>query len=165
MKRGLSIIEIMIFIAILTIAVIGTSGYRYFATMDIRRSDNEITAGRIASQLCQSWKGIGGGNSSYSPLPANDGGIGLSIEASTSTYAPEKPSTFTLLKDGGYYKIVSDNNSIYYATMSYHITNGAHSSDPNLETLNVIVSWSKSPSNNNAATKSCFYLTDLLMTN
>jgi hypothetical protein len=125
MKRGISIIEIMIFIVVLSIAVIGTSGYRYFATMDIRRSDNEIAAGRIAEQLVQSWKGIGGGSSSYSPLPKTldpngDSGIGLTITASTSTLAPAKPSTFTLLQNGGYYKIVSDDQNIYYATMSYH---------------------------------------------
>jgi Tfp pilus assembly protein PilV len=156
MKRGVSIIEVMIFITILAIAVIGASGYRYFSTLDIRRSDNEITAGRIASQLCESWKGIGGGDSNYNPI--NDPGIGLNITASTGTL---KPSTFTLLQNGGYYKIVSDNNSIYYATMSYRTISGANG---NLETLNVIVSWPKNPSNNNATIKSFFCLTDLLIT-
>ena len=119
MKRGISIIEIMIFIAVLTIAVIGTSGYRYFAAMDIRRSDNEITAGRIAMHLCESWKGIGGGDSAYNPInDSNSSGIGT-ITAASSTLAPEKPLTFTLLKDGGYYKVVSDDRT-YYVTMSYH---------------------------------------------
>jgi len=160
----MSIIEIMVFITVLIISVIGTSGYRYFAAMDISRSDAEMTAGRIASQLCESWKGIGGGSSSYSPLPASDPSIGLSITASTSTLAPAKPSTFTLLQNGGYYKIVSDNNSTYYATMSYYTVNGTKPTDPNLETLNVIVSWPLNPSSNDATANNSFCLTDLLVT-
>jgi hypothetical protein len=150
----------MIFIVVLSIAVIGTSGYRYFATLDIRGSDNEITAGRIASQLCESWKGVGGGDSSYDPI--NDPGIGLDINSVSSTLAPEKPLTFTLLKDGGYYKVVSDNRT-YYVTMSYHTINGT---DGNLETLNVIVSWpaSENSSNNGVATQKSLVLSELLIT-
>jgi len=164
MKRGISIIEIMIFTVVLTIAVIGTSGYRYFAAMDIRRSDNEITAGRIASQLCKSWEGIGGGSSSYDPV--NDNGIGLNIEATSSSLAPQAPSNFTLLTNGGHYKVkvYSDNDKdirIYYATMSYRTINNANG---NLETLNVTVSWPANPSNSNATTNDSFCLTDLLIT-
>jgi hypothetical protein len=150
----------MIFIVVLTIAVIGTSGYRYFAAMDIRRSDNEITAGRIAMQLVESWKGIGGGDSTYNPI--NDTGIGLDIESASSALAPEKPSTFTLLQNGGYYKVVS-NDSIYYATMSYHTINSASG---NLETLNVIVNWPANESlpDNDVTTKKSLCLSELLIT-
>ena len=159
-RPAISIIEIMIFIVVLSIAVIGTSGYRYFAATDIRRSDSEITAGRIASQLCESWKGIGGGDSNYNPI--KDPGIGLDINSVSSTLAPQEPLTFTLLKDGGYYKVVSDNRT-YYVTMSYHTIN---STNGNLETLNVIVSWpaSENSSNNGVATKKSLVLSELLIT-
>jgi Tfp pilus assembly protein PilV len=144
MQRGLSIIEVMIFIAVLAIAVIGASGYRYFSMLDIRRSDNEITAGRIASQLLESWKGRGGGDSNYSPLPnpspplLGDPCIGFNIASSSSAKAPSHPANFTLLNNGGYYKIVSDNDKIFYATMSSRTID---SNNGHLETLNVVVSW------------------------
>ena len=152
-------IEAMIFIAILAIAVFGASGYRYFSTLDIRRSDNEITAGRIASQLCESWKGVGGGDSNYSPV--NDTGIGLNISTTSSALAIPPPANFTLIQNGGYYKIISDNNSIYYATMSYRTISSANG---NLETLNVIISWSSNPSNSSVTTRKSLCLSDLLIT-
>lgn len=150
----------MIFIAVLSIAVIGTSGYRYFATMDIRRSENEITAGRIASQLCKSWKGVGGGSSTYNPI--TDPGIGLDITAASSTLAPEKPAAFTLLNTGGYYKVVSADRT-YYATMSYLTINSASG---NLETMNVIVNWpaNENSTDNSDAAKKSLCLSELLIT-
>lgn len=161
-RPAISIIEIMIFIAVLSIAVIGTSGYRYFSTLDIHRSDNEITAGRIASYLCESWKGIGGGESAYNPLNDSDSSAIGTIETASSTLAPEKPSSFTLLTNGGYYKVVSDNR-IYYVTMSYH---SIITAIENLETLNVIVNWpaSGNSSNNDAATSKSVCLSELLIT-
>jgi hypothetical protein len=126
--------------------------------MDIRRSDNEITAGRIASQLCESWKGIGGGASNYNPL--TDLGIGLAIEGTSSTLTPQAPDTFTPLANGGYYKVVSEGRT-YYATMSYHTVNN---SKGNLQTLNVIVSWPANPSNDGAATNKSLILSELLIT-
>ena len=160
MKRGISIIEIMVFTVILIISVIGTSGYRYFAAMDIRRSDNEITAGRIAEQLCQSWKGIGGGDSNYNPI--DDPGIGLNITAASSSLATAAPENFTLLQNGGYYRVVSDNRT-YYTTMSYHTVD---SNNGNLQTLNVIVNWPANESlpDNDVTTKNSLCLSDLLIT-
>jgi len=159
-RPAISIIEIMIFIVVLSIAVIGTSGYRYFATLDIRRSDNEITAGRIASHLCESWKGQGGGDSSYNPLNDSDSSAIGTIETASSSLAPEEPLTFTLLKNGGYYKVVSDNRT-YYVTMSYHSTSTAIE---NLEILNVIVTWPANLSNNDVATNKSLSLSELVIT-
>jgi hypothetical protein len=159
MKRGISIIEVMVFIVSTLIAVLGASGYRYFAIMDIRRSDSEISAGRVAEQLCQSWKGIGGGASNYDPL--SDPGIGLTIENDTNSLAPEAPLGFTLLTNGGHYK-VSSNSRAYYATMSYHTTNSASG---NLDTLNVTINWpaNEKSTGNDAAMRS-LSLSDLLIT-
>ncbi|MFH1369866.1 MAG: hypothetical protein ABII09_01050 [Planctomycetota bacterium] len=159
-RPGISLIEIMVFIVVISIAVIGTSGYRYFSILDIRRSDNEITAGRIAMMLCESWKGQGGGDGPYNPInDSGDLGIGL-ITTASSTLAPEKPLTFTLLKNGGYYKVVSDNRT-YYTTMSYHTTN---SPNGDLQTLNVIVTWPANLSNDDVATNKSLSLSELLIT-
>ena len=158
-RPGMSLIEIMVFIVVIAIAVIGTSGYRYFSILDIRRSDTEITAGRIAMMLCESWKGMGGGVSTYNPInDSDDSGIGL-ITTASSALAPEKPLTFTLLNNGGYYKVVSDNRT-YYTTMSYHTTN---SPNGDLQTLNVIVTWPANPSNNDFSAGKSISLSELLI--
>ncbi len=162
MKRGMSLIEVMIFIAVLSIAIIGTSGYRYFSTLGIRMSDIEITAGRIASQLCESWKGIGGGSSTYNPTA--DSYIGFNVSETTSSLAPDEPLNFNLLSSGGKYKIITDNNEIYYASMSYYITTGISGADPNLETLNVTVTWSSNISTTDSSSRSSFSLSELLIT-
>jgi len=117
MKRGFSIIEIMVFVACILISVIGASGYRYLTTIEIRKSDQALIAGRTAEVLLQSWKGVGGVNS-YNPL--NDTGLTnfeLDIGVSTSTNSPTYPTNFILL---GYYKVNVDNDEFtYYVTMSY----------------------------------------------
>jgi hypothetical protein len=160
MKKGFSFIEVIIFIAIISIAVIGTSGYRYFSALDIRRSDNEITAGRIASLLCESWKGIGGGDSSYDPT--TDLGTGLYITPASSALAPQAPENFTLLNNGGYYQIISiSDGGTYYTTMCYNIVD---TNNGNLETLNVIINWSSNPSNQSVTDKKSLCLSDLLIT-
>lgn len=156
-RSGTSLIEIMVFIVVISVAVIGTSSYRYFSILDIRRSDTEITAGRIASQLCESWKGMGGGVSSYDPLI--DSGLGLAIESASIALATQAPPNFTLLKNGGYYKVVSDNRT-YYVTMSYHTINDING---NLQTLNVIITWPANLSNNDVTTSKSFCLSELLI--
>ncbi len=77
---GLTLIEVMIAILILSITVLATSGFRYYAAMDARKADVQITAARLASLLLSSWKGSGGysGYSKYDliggvdPLDPND---------------------------------------------------------------------------------------------
>jgi hypothetical protein len=163
-RPAISIIEVMVFIVVMAIAVIGSSGYRYFSTMDVRKSDSELTAGRIAWQLCESWKGMGGGDSSYNPV--TDSHIGLDINSAPSSLAPHEPLNFTLLKDGGYYQVkVSDNDIVrtYYVTMSYYTINSING---NLETLNVIINWPASETlpKNGVATQRSFRLSELLIT-
>jgi len=159
-RPAISIIEIMMFIAVMSIAVIGASGYRYFSALQIRWSDSQITAGRIASQLCESWKGQGGGSGAYNPL--TDPGIGLNITDASSSLAPQPPADFTLLEDGGHYKVVLGNRT-YYSSMSYKIINNVNG---NLETLSVIVTWpvNESIPDNTAMTHKPFCLSELLIT-
>ena len=150
---ALSIIEVMVFVVIISIAVIGVSGYRYFTTLEIRRSDCELTAGRIASLFCESWKGLGG-VPAYNPISdVNNLGIGLSITEESHTMTPPAPLNFTAL---GYYRVVSDNHT-YFVTMSYFNINTS------LLALNVGVAWPASESSQtpDPATNKTLYLSTL----
>ncbi len=45
----MSLIEIMLATLLLMIVVIGTSGYRYYSTLDVRKASKHETASRIAT--------------------------------------------------------------------------------------------------------------------
>ena len=62
---AVTLIEIMVAILILSVAVLGASGFRYYAAMDARKADVQMTAARLASLILSGWKG-GGGYSGYS---------------------------------------------------------------------------------------------------
>lgn len=153
-RPALSIIDVMVFVVIIAIAVIGSSGYRYFSTLEIRKSDNEIAAGRIASLLCESWRGLGGA-STYNPITdCNDLGFGFNITEDSQALAPVVPLNFTPL---GYYRVISDNHT-YYVTMSYY------NIDSSLLALNVGIAWPASESSqiNDAATNKLLRLSALI---
>lgn len=89
---GLTLIEVMIAILILSITALATSGFRYYAAMDARKADVQITAARLASLILSGWKGCGGysGYSKYDllgvdPLDPND----YDIDYDYDTYDPD----------------------------------------------------------------------------
>lgn len=131
LRPAMSIIEVMVFVVCLSVAVIGASGYRYFSTLHIRKSDIEITAGQTALLLCESWRGVGG-IQTYDPL--NDTGLGINITNASELLAPEPPLNFTSL---GNYQVVADNHT-YYVTLSYFDI------DSYLSVLNVKTQWPRS---------------------
>ncbi|MHC4629011.1 MAG: hypothetical protein ACYTDV_18685, partial [Planctomycetota bacterium] len=57
---AVSLVEVMTAIAILFVAVVTTSQFRYYAAMDDRKADVQITAARLASMFLHGWKGTGG---------------------------------------------------------------------------------------------------------
>ena len=59
-RTGATLIEIMYAVAIMFIAVIGASGYRYYASLNARWAGEQITQARIAQLLCASWAGVEG---------------------------------------------------------------------------------------------------------
>ena len=77
---GITLIEVMVTIVIISIAVIGAAGYRYHSALNARKANVQITAARIALLMLESWKGQGGysGYSKYGleegtdPLDPND---------------------------------------------------------------------------------------------
>ena len=97
-KRGrfapaVSLVEVMIATAILAIAVVTASGFKYYAAMDSRKADVQITATRLASLFLYGWDGSGGysGYGKYNllggddPLDPND----YDIEYDYDTYNPD----------------------------------------------------------------------------
>jgi len=128
-ETGFTLIEVMLAILILTVAVIGTSGYRYYAALDARRAAMRSASARIGLLLCESWRGTSDPNT-FDPTDPNGFASELTI---TNSAGPAEPNGFTPL---GSYTVVSD-GATYYATMSWKdVSTG-------LRALNVVVAWAQ----------------------
>ena len=129
---AVTLVEVMATVLILTIAVLGASGYRYYTALDVRKAAMHRTAAEVAQLLCESWRGLEG-TETYDPIayfgshlaplevaspmigPCKNGKLltGLAIEAGYEGPAPS--ADFTLL---GLYKITTD-GADYYAVLSW----------------------------------------------
>ncbi len=129
---GFSLVEVMLAILILLVAVLGASGYRYYAALDARTADLQTTAARTASLLCESWRGVSDPNTFDPTQLATDPNSALAIETGYDGHdGPAVPADFTPL---GIYRITIDGVN-YYAALSWKdISQG-------LRALNVIVAW------------------------
>ena len=114
-------------VAILSITLIGVSGYRYCSTLDTRKADAYTASARIGYLLSESWRGMQG-SETYDPVARL--GAGLTITASEGPAAPEG---YTVL---GSYEIVL-NDITFYATLSWKEINS------NLRALNTTVVWAQ----------------------
>ena len=126
-RRGFSLVSIMIAIAILLAALIGTSNFRYYSALDAKKAAAKITASRIGLMLCENWRGLGGAET-YDP--ATYLGSDLTITASSG---PSEPTDFTLL--GSY--TVTVNGANFYITLSWKDVSAG------LRALNIIVAWAQ----------------------
>jgi prepilin-type N-terminal cleavage/methylation domain-containing protein len=126
-RKGFSLVEVMASVAILIVAVIGTSSFRYYTAIEAHRAAKHIAAARIALTLCESWAGLKGLNTFDPTLTLSQV---MTIE---SGQGPATPSGFTML---GNYHVQVDGTS-YYTTMAWKDINA------NLRALNVAVSWSQ----------------------
>jgi len=126
-RRGVSLVSIMIAIAILLAALIGTSNFRYYSALDAQKAAAKITASRIGLMLCENWRGLGGAET-YEPVTYL--GSDLTI---TSSAGPDKPADFTLL--GSY--TVTVNGANFYITLSWKDVSAG------LRALNIIVAWAQ----------------------
>ncbi|GAG18683.1 unnamed protein product [marine sediment metagenome] len=117
----------MIAIVIILTALIGTSNFRYYSTLDAQKAATKITASRIGLMLCENWRGIGGVGT-YDPTTS----LGSALTITTST-GPAEPGDFTLL--GSY--TITVNGANYYITLSWKdVSTG-------LRALNVVVAWTQ----------------------
>lgn len=128
-RCGFTLVEIMAALVILAVAVLGASGYRYYAALDARKAAMQAGASRVATLLCESWRGVEG-DESYDP--AHNFGPYIEIEGDKdSKEAP--PDGFTLL---GRYVVLVDQTS-YHAVLSWNDIR------PGLRALNVTVAWAQ----------------------
>jgi len=117
----------MIATVIILVALIGTSNFRYYSTLDAQKAAAKITASRIGLMLCENWRGIGG-IETYDPTTS----LGSDLTITTST-GPAEPADFTLL--GSY--TITLNGANYYITLSWKdVSTG-------LRALNVVVAWAQ----------------------
>lgn len=124
-RKGFSILEIMIAIAICLIAITGTAAYRYNAALNTRQADFHSTAVRTALLFCEGWNGVRG-TASFNPVTAfsaetdiveNDGHV--------------TPDGFTPI---GSYKVALDGYNYYVTLSSQNIST-------DLRILNIAVNW------------------------
>ena len=123
---GISLVEVMITISILSVAVIGASAYRYYAALNARKAEANVTAGRVGLLLCESWRGSNG-MATYDPVSSF--GSDLSI---TTAEGPGSPIDFNKL--GSFNIKIYDVD--YYTTLSWKDNN-----DLSLRALNIVVAW------------------------
>jgi len=128
-KKAFTIIEMMIAIVILAVAVIGASGYRYYAMLDARRGATKVTAARIALLLCENWRGIKG-DTAYDPVTYFASELTISALPGFDDQA-FKDADFALL---GSYLVVTDNVN-YHAILSWKDVG------TDLRALNIVVTW------------------------
>jgi hypothetical protein len=117
----------MIAMTILIAALIGTSNFRYYSSLDAKKAAAKITASRIGLMLCENWRGLGG-IKTYDPVAF----LGSSVNITASS-GPAEPADFTLL--GSY--TVTVNNANFYITLSWKDVSAG------LRALNIIVAWAQ----------------------
>ena len=125
-RRGFTLVEIMCTITVLSVAVIGTSGYRYFATLDVQRADTRTTAARMALLLCEGWRGVNG-SQTWDPTTY----LGSDLVTKPISYS----TTFNDLN-------VLQGRTIVSNDTNYHVFLLFKDVEPGLRALNVIVAWS-----------------------
>jgi Tfp pilus assembly protein PilV len=124
-RRGFSLLDVVIASVVLLIAIIGTAAYRYYSTLDGRKAAMQTSAARIAETLYESWRGVQGA-STYNPTSYTWANMTI-----TAGSGPTAPSGFTALNS---YAITTNTYS-YTATLSYQTVSTG------LMALNVIVAW------------------------
>jgi len=125
-RRGFTLVEIPYAILILLIAIIGTSKYRYYTTLDVKKADMQTTATRIGLLFCENWRGVKG-SLTYDPT------VCLGSEfASTPISCPSSFKEFNLLQG----RTVVSNGTNYHVFLLFKDISSS------LRALNIIVAWS-----------------------
>jgi hypothetical protein len=127
-RPGLTFIEILLASAILLIAVLGASVFRYNAALGARKADIRSTAARTALLLCESWRGSSDPNNF---APEDTLGSQLTITDVDSGFSG--PTGYTLLNS---YTITNEGVN-YYAILAWQDI------APGLRALNVTVMWNQ----------------------
>jgi prepilin-type N-terminal cleavage/methylation domain-containing protein len=118
-RRGITLIEAMVAMAVLAIAALGALSYQFHCAKHARIAKLEMTATRTAQLLLEDWKS-NGGSSSYDPTT-----LGLG---------------FTKDQDSGFYKIEVDGLPMYIHLMQRDVETDTVAG-VTLREISVIVRW------------------------
>ncbi len=108
--RGVSLVEVMVSIILMTAIILVAIGTRYLAGRQARRGDAYGAAGKLGLMLLEAWRSTGT-PAAYDPITAFAGQMTIATSAS----GPAAPTGFTTL---GNYHVVLDNVN-YHATLAY----------------------------------------------
>lgn len=125
---GFTFVEVMGAIVVLTVAVLGTSAYRYHATVDVRKADLKTTGARIGCLLSETWRGVSDSNAFD---PVSHMGTDLAIQSLTSYQGPVTPTGHTEL---GTYGITVEEEDYQAKLFWKDVSSG-------LRALSIIVVW------------------------
>ena len=126
-RSGISLSETMHAVAILSITLIGVSGYRYCSMLDTRKADAYVASARIGYMLSESWRGMQG-HEAYDPVTRLGDGMTITVSE-----GPDAPESYTV---SGSYKIVL-NDITFYATLSWKDISST------LRALNTTIVWAQ----------------------
>jgi len=95
-KRGFTLIEIVITMAILLIASLGVINYQYYAIKSAKIAQTKISATRLGTLILENWKSFGGSDT-YDPTELNLGVVKLtSVENKYLITVDDVPFYLTL---------------------------------------------------------------------
>jgi hypothetical protein len=125
-RSGINLIEVMAATTILAISVLGTSGYRYYSSLNARWAAGQINAARVGQLFCGSWAGVKG-DETFDPTEHLDSDLEIKILSPTNGLPP----AFVLL---GQYRIML-NDVAYDCVLAWK------SVSPGLRALWIRVEW------------------------
>jgi len=134
-RKGVTLIEILVSIVALTIAVIGTSYFRYYSALDARKAGIQVAGTRIGLLLCENWKGVKGSDV-YDPVAYFSSEMTIAADSTIdfANHAITAPVAAQGFIELGTYAVQS-NDVTYQAVLSYNDITAE------LRALNVIVIW------------------------
>ena len=130
--QGFTLIEVMISILIIMVLTTGAMGYQYHSTRDVKISEVQATAARLAMLLLEAWKGQQG-ETTFDPTDV----FGSEMDVQTSMIGPDVPhnSAGAPLTTLGSYEVVVGGVH-YYIALSYEDPSAL---EPML--LNATIGW------------------------
>ena len=87
-RQGFTLIEIMVSILVVMVLVTGAMGYQYHSTRNVKISEVQATASRIAMLHLESWKGQQG-DLAFDPVDVFDSQFDPSAGVTVVTFAIE----------------------------------------------------------------------------
>jgi prepilin-type N-terminal cleavage/methylation domain-containing protein len=126
LRAGVSLLEVLVAMVVLSVGMLGASGFRYYTAIQSKRAQASFNAIRAAQALLDTWCGLYG-DEGY--LPENH--LSPLLTVSPSVSGPVAPTGYTIL---GTYEVLVDDVT-YYATLSYNDFESGY------RTLNIVIAW------------------------